>query len=196
MRPEPTANRMTNRDAPPIPPMSPFSPLSAFYASGTVPMPTPTVIAASDIPDPYRSLLVNQGDMTATLERFYGSRVNLKILGSSQVRDEYRRQVVLRDDRERVVEFGAICIHFEVLTPTVLAQVLRGGRPVGGLLQENSVKHSSSPQCFFTMDSDGTINAALGLAQASRLYGRCNTLWDGAGRAIADIVEILPPALS
>lgn len=173
---------------------SPFSPLTAFYASGAASMPIPSVIAENDVPDPYRSLLVNQGDMTATLERFYGSRMSLKILGSSQVRDEYRRQVVLRDEQDRVVQFGAICIDFAVLTPVVLAQVLRGGRPVGGVLQENAVQHSSSPRCYFTLLSDRLINDALGLGQSCQLYGRCNTLRDNTGRSIADIVEILPPS--
>jgi chorismate-pyruvate lyase len=171
-----------------------FAPLSAFYATRGIAMPVPTVITGGAVPDPFRSLLVNDGDMTATLERFYGSRMNLRILGSSQVHDEYRRQVVLRDERGRVVQFGAICIDFAALTPVVLAQVIRGGRPVGGLLKDHAVQHSSAPRCFFTLLSDEIINEALGLEHASSLYGRCNSLRDASGRAIAEIVEILPPA--
>jgi hypothetical protein len=175
---------------------TPFSPLAAFYAAGSVAMPVPTVIPGSEVPAPYRSLLVNHGDMTATLERFYGSTMRLRILGSSQDRDEYRRQVVLLDAQGRVVQFGAICINFAALTPVVLAQVIRGGRPVGGVLAENAVQHTSSPRCFFTLISDQVINDALGLARACTLYGRCNTLRDGSGSWIAEIVEILPPSAS
>lgn len=171
-----------------------FAPLAACYASGIDAMPVPTIIDGPDMPEQYRRLLVHLGDMTLTLERFYGSRMKVRVLGSRHVRDEYHRQVVLCDDQGAIVEFGAICIHFDVVTPSVFAQVLAGVRPLGGLLSEQHVPYSSKPTCFFSMVSDLTINQAFGLTGSRTVYGRCNTLLDHQGRSIADIVEILPPS--
>src|SRR4051812_38585026 len=96
-----------------------FAPLAQFYANNGAPMPMLTTVLGPDMPEPYRGLLVNQGDMTPTLERFHRSKLHLRVIGSNRHRDEYRRQVVLLSDAERPVEFGAICIHLEALPPPV-----------------------------------------------------------------------------
>jgi hypothetical protein len=145
------------------------------------------------MPEPYRGLLVNDGDMTPTLERFHGCKLRLRVLASAREGDIYRRQVALIDILDRPVEYGAIRIHLDTLPPLVQAQVLAGRRPLGGLLIDNRVQHHSRPSAFFAVDGEGAIAEALALTAPAELYGRCNTLVDGDGRAIAEVVEILPP---
>ncbi len=170
----------------------PLSPLSAFYRDGVHP-PTPRVTVGSDMPRPYRDLLVNDGDMTPTLEAFHGCSMGLRVLDSALVGNVYSRQVVLLDRAGDAVEFGAIRIHLDVLPSAVQAEILAGRRPLGGLLIQHRVIHSSRPSAFFSVVSDRLINAALGLATSCELYGRCNTLIDAVDRPIAEVVEILPP---
>ena len=61
-------------------------------------------------------------------------------------------------------------------------------------LKDFAIEYQSRPKAFLRLASDKTINEFLKLTGAHLLYGRRNTLLDPAGRALADIVEILPPA--
>jgi chorismate-pyruvate lyase len=170
-----------------------FVPLTAFYDEATMDMPQPWVIDGETIPEPYRSLLVNHGDMTPTLEKFHNAKLHLKVLGRSQVGHAYRRQVLLLDPKERPVEFGAIRIHLDVLLPEVQRQVLAGHRPLGGILIDNKVRHCSNPSVYFALTGDDLINNALGVTHPCTLYGRCNRLTADNGQVIAEVVEVLPP---
>jgi hypothetical protein len=170
-----------------------FAPFTGFYADAKAKAPETTLIEGAAMPEPYRTLLVNHGDMTPTLELFHRCTLHLKVLGRVHTGDEYRRQVVLLDPQDRPVEFGAIRIHLDVLLPAVQKLVLAGQRPLGGVLIENSVPHSSRPSAYFSVVGDELINRALGVARPTTLYGRCNTLTADDGRVIAEVVEILPP---
>lgn len=170
-----------------------FAPFTGFYADAKAAAPETTQIDGSAMPEPYRSLLVNDGDMTPTLEKFHRCKLHLRVLGRKESGGEYRRQVLLLDPQERPVEFGAIRIHLDVLLPAVQKLVLAGQRPLGGVLIENSVPHTSRPSAYFSVTGDDLINRALGVSKPCRLYGRCNTLTADDGRVIAEVVEILPP---
>lgn len=170
-----------------------FAPFVGFYADAQVIPPATIAIAGATMPEPYRSLLVNDGDMTPTLEKHHRCKLHLKVLGRVHAADEYRRQVLLLDPQDRPVEFGAIRIHLDVLLPTVQKLVLAGQRPLGGVLIENSVPHHSQPSGYFSIVGDDLINRALGVTRPCTLFGRCNTLTADDGRVIAEVVEILPP---
>lgn len=170
-----------------------FAPFHGFYADAKAAPPATTLIDGPAMPEPYRSLLVNEGDMTPTLERFHRCTLHLKVLGRVHAGEVYRRQVLLLDPKDRPVEFGAIRIHLDVLLPAVQKLVLAGQRPLGGLLIENSVPHHSHPSAYFSVVGDALINRALGVTTPCTLYGRCNTLIAEGGKPIAEVVEILPP---
>ena len=170
-----------------------FAPFIGFYADAKAKAPATTPIDGAQMPEQYRALLVNDGDMTPTLEKFHGCKLHLKVLGRVHAGEEYRRQVLLLDPQNRPVEFGAIRIHLDVLLPAVQKLVLAGQRPLGGVLIENSVPHTSRPSAYFSVTGDDLINRALGVSKPCRLYGRCNTLTGEDGRVIAEVVEILPP---
>jgi hypothetical protein len=101
--------------------------------------------------------------------------------------------VLLLNPDNKAVEFGAIRIHLDVLLPAVQRLVLAGFRPLGGVLIENSVKHTSHPSAYFAITGDDLINNALGVTKPCTLYGRCNTLIAESGQPIAEVVEVLPP---
>jgi len=170
----------------------PFAPLTGFFIDANIAPVVPRVIKGADMPEPYRGLLVSDHDMTPTLERFHGGKLHLNVLGQSLRGDEYRRQVVLLDARERAVEFGAIHIHLEALPAAIRQPVLAGKRPLGGLLIENQVAHRSQPSVYFAVLGNAAINRPLQQDGAGELFGRCNTLIADDGRAIAEVVEILP----
>lgn len=169
-------------------------PLAVFYNALSQPLPVVEELAATDLPQPYRHLLVHQRDMTSTLQKHYGARTHLRVLQNQVDNGLYQREVVLLlDGSNQPVEFGAITIEFAVLPAAACQAVLAARWPLGGILSEHRVEFMSHPKAFFRMESDAVINQALGLTGAVTLFGRCNALRDADGNTIADIVEILPP---
>jgi chorismate-pyruvate lyase len=170
-------------------------PLDEFYAQMGLTLPPLQQVDGEAVPQPYKRLLVHQNDMTPTLESFHGCDIHLRLLGRRRKGNGYFREVVLLlDGTDQPVEFGAIKISLDRFAPEVRRQILEERRPLGHVLQECGVKHTSRPKAFLRLASDHFINEALQLTGANVLYGRRNTLFDPQERPLAEIVEILPPA--
>ncbi len=170
-------------------------PLDEFYARSGLNLPPLDQIDGEAMPEPYKSLLVHERDMTSTLENFHKAGIHLRLIGRRQQGDEYFREVVLvLDGSEKPVEFGAIRINLALFPAGAREAILQEQYPLGHLLKDFAIDYQSRPRAFLRLASDKTINEFLKLTGAHLLYGRRNTLLDPAGRALADIVEILPPA--
>ena len=180
-----------------IVPPSPQSiayPLDEFYARSGLSLPPLDQVDGEAVPEPYKSLLVHERDMTSTLESFHKAGIHLRLVSREQRGEEYFREVVLvLDGSEKPVEFGAIKIQLDRFPAKVRQEILREQFPLGHLLKDFVIEYQSCPRAFLRIASDRTINGLLGLTGAHLLYGRRNTLLNPAGEPIAEIVEILPP---
>jgi chorismate-pyruvate lyase len=169
-------------------------PLDEFYARSGLSLPPLDQIDGEAVPEPYKSLLVHERDMTSTLESFHQTGIHLRVVSREQRGDEYFREVVLAlDGSEKPAEFGAIKIHLEKFPEAARQEILREQFPLGHILKEFGLEYQSRPKAFLRIASDQTINGLLGLAGAHLLYGRRNTLLNATGDPLAEIVEILPP---
>ncbi|HEY3862607.1 MAG TPA: hypothetical protein VGO59_12040 [Verrucomicrobiae bacterium] len=170
-------------------------PLEEFYNLRGDAVPSVERVLPEEMPQPQRSLLAHQSDMTSTLEHFYGERVHVEVLARHTVENEYRREVALRLERNgRRVEYGAIKIMLDLFPEAARQEILREWQPLGRILTDSGLEFSSRPHLYFRAASDAFINRALGLNGSQILFGRRNTLADRWGRPLAEIVEILPPA--
>jgi chorismate-pyruvate lyase len=169
-------------------------PLDELYAKAGLSLPQIQTVPGDHVPQPYRKLLVHEGDMTPTLEKFHKSSIHLNVLGREQRNDFYYREVLLlADDSEKVVEFGAIKINLAYFPPQARQDILREHLPLGTILARYKVEHSSRPKAFLKVQSDAFMNGVLGLSGPHTLYGRRNTLSNLQGQSLAEIVEIIPP---
>ena len=176
-------------------PQSIAYPLDEFYARSGLNLPPLDQIDGEAMPEPYKSLLVHERDMTSTLENFHKAGIHLRLVSRQQRGDEYFREVVLvLDSSEKPVEFGAIKIHLDRFPEKAREEILREQFPLGHLLKDFAIEYQSRPKAFLRIASDKTINGFFGLHGAHLLYGRRNTLLSPAGESLAEIVEILPPA--
>ncbi len=182
-----TTNNLTNSAAQPI-----VYPLDDFYAQAGRALPRIEPVDGKDVPEPYQTLLVHQNDMTPTLEKFHGSKIHLEVLRSQQRDDFYFREVILLTEEGKPVEFGAIKISLNLFPSAARAQILSERIPLGTLLAEYKVTHTSRPKAFLRIESDDFINTAFKSTGQHWLYGRRNTLWNPEQRPLAEIVEILP----
>lgn len=169
-------------------------PLDEFYAREGVPLPRIDVIDGGEVPEPYRSLLVHDRDMTPTLARFHRSDIHIEVWGRHRRGGLYFREVVLRLDRDqRPVEFGANKVDLDLFEPAVRRLILDEYLPLGHILNQCGIPHQGRPLAYLRIASDDLINRAFRLRGPHTLYGRRNTIRDAAGRPLSEIVEILPP---
>jgi chorismate-pyruvate lyase len=169
-------------------------PLDAFYEHRGEPLPAIGRVEPEEMPQPYRSLLVHNKDMTPTLRDFYDDTIHIRILQRHVFENEYFREVVLTlNGTNKPIEFGAIKIVLDLFPDAAQKEILDEKRPLGHILQEHNIPHSSRPRSFLTISSDQFINRAFNLNGTHALYGRRNTLVDPWDRPLAEIVEILPP---
>jgi hypothetical protein len=170
-------------------------PLDDFYVRAGMPLPAIERINGDQMPEPYRSLLVHERDMTPTLEKFHGGDIHLKILNREQRGDFYFREVaLLLNETNQPVEFGANKISLAMFPPKARQLILEEHLPLGRILADCQIAHGTVAKAFFTVTPDALISSVLGLTGAGRLYGRRATIFDPQKRPLSEIVEILPPA--
>ncbi|TAL05230.1 MAG: hypothetical protein EPO07_03830 [Verrucomicrobia bacterium] len=169
-------------------------PLSEFYAHAKLPLPRIETIPADAVPEPYKSLLVHQNDMTPTLEGFHKSRIHLDILSRDHRGGFYFREVALRlDHDEKPVEFGANKVFLGMFPEEAQELILLEQVPLGTILKECGVKHQTEAKFFLRLEPDELIANALELGTPVPLYGRKAVISDLKGHPLSEIVEILPP---
>jgi chorismate-pyruvate lyase len=169
-------------------------PLSLFRRRDHRPLPLSEVIDGAAMPEPYRSLLVHFGDMTSRLEEFHRSPMRLRVLHVENNADTYRREVLLCSAKDDLpAEYGAIEINLAAFPQEIREQILKGQKPLGGLLNEIGFKYRSEPRGFFRFLPDLTLCRLFGVEAASAFFGRSNFLLADEGAELARIVEVLRP---
>jgi chorismate-pyruvate lyase len=170
-------------------------PLDDFYEHAGRTLPKIEVVQGAAVPEPYQQLLVHDGDMTPTLEKFHGAAIHLEVLRRERRNSFYFREVVLLTDHSnKRVEFGAIKIFLDLFPASARNDILAERLPLGSILAKYKIEHTSRPKAFLKIQADDFINLALGITGKQVLYGRRNTLSNPDDHPLAEIVEILPPA--
>ena len=171
-------------------------PLDEFYEAAGLALPRHSAIDGAKMLEPYRSLLVHNGDMTPALENHYRDSIHIERLQAHNTARGYSREVVLRlNGNDRAVEYGAIKINLKFFGKKASDEIVDGNKPLGAIMREYKIVHGSKPKAFLQVYTDGVISEALGVAMNTRVFGRRNTLVMPNGESLAEIVEILAPAL-
>lgn len=169
-------------------------PLSRFRRDGGRTIPTYELIADSAMPEPYRSLLVHNGDMTSRLEAFHGGSIVLEVLHLDRSQSTYRREVVLHVEKSGLpVEYGAIEINLDAFQPEIREKILEGKLPLGGLLNHHKATYRSRPRGFFRLSADPQMSTIFATPETREFYGRSNELLGEKDVILAKIVEVLRP---
>src|ERR1700691_5473113 len=109
-----------------------FYPLNEFYEEAGLALPPVIRVEGSDVPEPYKSLLVHERDMTPTLASAYGRNIQLRILRKRRRHDVFSREIVLEPEGDgRKVLFGAIKIYLEHFAPAARQLILECKQPFG-----------------------------------------------------------------
>lgn len=150
-------------------------------------------VSPDEVPDPYYSLLVHEGDMTSRLEAFYEDEISVRKLSSSSDGKAYFREVVLETSQsQKITEYGAIEIQLKNLDEELRPLVLDAQKPLGAILNEARIPYSCAPRAFLKVVPDNEMVEVFGSVEADYLFGRSNEISSYRGETIARIVEILP----
>ncbi|MEM9345788.1 MAG: hypothetical protein AAGB26_04130 [Planctomycetota bacterium] len=168
-------------------------PLSCFDCDASKGVTRARILEAEELPEPYRTLLAHDRDMTGTLETYFKQPMTLRVHVKRLEGDSLYRQVSLMGkDDGRPAEFGAIRIDLSCFDGETRELVAECRVPLGRVLREHGVAYVSNPSAYLEVDPDELLCQALHVTEGS-LYGRKNELKMPDGRAIAQIIEILPP---
>jgi len=150
-------------------------------------------IEGSDMPLPYRDLLVHKKDMTSTLANFHGSKIGLEVLKVETDGGGYVREVILfAESTGNPVEYGAIRIQLDAFKAEEREAIVAGKEPLGSILNRMHCDYHSRPRGFFSIQAPVVCQERFGCSEGETLYGRYNQLVNGEGKELASIIEILP----
>jgi len=147
----------------------------------------------SEIPQPYRRLLVHTHHMTVTVEEFYQQTVDVKVLECQQHGNDYARKILLTlQGSGRVVQFGIVRIDLSVLTDPVRQEIEAGRTPLGRVLIEHGVLRTVQPVGYFEAILSSAMLHRFGLSEPRITYGRIGVISTDGHPAI-QVAEILAP---
>lgn len=173
-------------------PRSRLFPLDLAYARAGLTPPSARVIRVTAVPQPYRSLLDHQDDMTQTLERHHGGRVHVRTLLVDEDGPWYLRRVLLSRAASGIpVELGAIRLDLDRFPVRLRRAIRKADVPLGRLLREEGLDFQSAPRSFLAVRPNTEMLGVFWMPAPRTLYGRQTVLLLD-GQPAGHIVEILP----
>jgi chorismate-pyruvate lyase/molybdopterin converting factor small subunit len=151
------------------------------------------VIAADQMPEPYRGLLVHEHHMTVTVEAHHGSPVDVKVLERKQNGNTYARKILLalQNDR-RVVQFGLVLIRLDYCDAEVRTEILEENTPLGRILINHNVLRRIEPTDYLRVTPGQEMMEWFGLTTSQQAYGRL-ALIHCDGKPAIELLEIVAP---
>lgn len=150
-------------------------------------------ISAGEVPDPYHDLLVHTHHMTVTVEQFYKSPVDVSVLISQRVGNEYARKILLRTQADgKVVQFGLVRINLAVCPDAVRQEIVEGKTPLGRVLIRHDMLRRIEPVAYLRVTLAPAMAEWFGVAAGTTTYGRLGVIYTG-DRPAVEVLEILAP---
>jgi chorismate-pyruvate lyase len=150
-------------------------------------------VSSGDIPAPYHKLLVHTHHMTITVEQFFLSSVDVRVLNSRRSGNEYARKILLSThDTRRVVQFGLVRINLGVCPELVRKEILEGKTPLGRVLIQHNMLRRIEPVAFLQVSLSPTMANWFGVESGTTTYGRVGVIYTGERPAV-EVLEILAP---
>lgn len=176
-------------------PTKEFRLLLAFFGQGE--SPKARFVKPDEIPSPYRELLVHNGHMTETLERYHGTPVLVHPYEIHQHGSMYGRKLDLAIEPDgRVVMTGMMIFNLSVVREEIQQEILAGRIPLGRILISHGVLREVSAGAFLEFAAEDPL--ATRFVDPSHpspprpVYGRLATILCD-GKPAVDLLEIVAP---
>lgn len=151
-------------------------------------------VSADEVPEPYHQLLVHTHHMTITVEQFYGSPVDVRVLTCRRLGHEYARKILLETHKTgQVVQFGLVRINLGVCPDPVRQEIVEGKTPLGRVLIKHNMLRRIEPVAFLRVTLSAAMAEWFGVEPGTMTYGRLGVIYTG-DRPAVEVLEILAPA--
>lgn len=150
-------------------------------------------VPPGDVPEPYHRLLVHTHHMTVTVEDFYQSPVDVRVLDFWLSDREYARKILLTlQSTGRVVQFGLVRINLDACTDAVRNEIVGGKTPLGRVLIRHNMLRRIEPLAYFRVTVGEVMAGWFGVSPGTTTYGRVGVIYTGE-RPVVEVLEILAP---
>ncbi len=150
-------------------------------------------VAAGEMPAAYQTLLAHDHHMTVTVERYYGSPVDVVVLDTQVSGDRYARKILLRSQSDgRVVQFGVMRLNFKFVSEAVRREVESQSKPLGRILIEHKVLREVHCEQLLGVMPGEDLRSWFGSAPGQVTYGRTARI-DCDGEPAIELLEIVAP---
>ena len=177
----------------PLDPAKELRLLLAFFGEGAAPR--AQGVAAADLPEAARALLVHHGHMTETLERRHEGPVQVVPYATRRAGDIYGRRLDLLRGDGAVVMTGVMLVNLALCDAAVQAEILSEAAPLGRILIAHNVMRRVHTQSFLQVDESDPLARRFLLSKPLPAFGRFATIFCDDRPAI-DVLEIVRPEIA
>ena len=145
------------------------------------------------ITEPYSGLLAHDHHMTVALEHHHGKPVEVRVLNSRSVGEEYHRRIILvLRGTDTVVLYGLVRLHLPMVPPGAREEILEEKKPLGRVLIERDVLRRVEHTALLRFPSREVDMERFALPGPSQLHGRLAYLHCDDKPAI-ELLEVVRP---
>ncbi len=151
-------------------------------------------VRAHEVPEPYHKLLVHTHHMTVTVEEFYGSPVDVRVMSCRRGGNEYARKILLalKEDPAYVVQFGLVRIDLGVCPDIVRNAIVEGKTPLGRVLIQHHMLRRIEPVAYLRVALSSEMAEWFRVPAGTETFGRLGVIYTGDQPAV-EVLEILAP---
>jgi len=173
-------------------PRSASSPLDHAYERVGLSPAAVRVVGAGEIPEPYRTLLAHDDDMTRTIEEHVRDRIVIRPLMVEHRARRYTRRVLLvQASSGRPAGMGAVRLDLDALGPRVRSQIVRAEAPLGRVLRDARLAYRRRIVHFLAVVPNAEMMGVFWMREPLTLYGR-QTILTLKGARFGQVVDVLP----
>ena len=150
-------------------------------------------VASSLTPEPYKKMLVHDQHMTVTMEAYYKSQVDVKILDRKLDGEIYSRKILLlKAGTDKVVQFGIVRFNFRYVTQEVRDEIVKGETPLGRILINHNILRHIDLGAVLKLTAGSALAEHLQMEPGGITYGRLATIFCNHQPAV-DLLEVPAP---
>lgn len=152
-----------------------------------------TEVPASEVPEPYKELLAHNAHMTVTVERFFGSLVDVHVVATKQTPTHYSRKILLSKQSDRqVVQFGLVRLTKSLLAPETFSEIESEQEPLGRILIRHNVLRDVKLLSVWRVAMGPELAAHFSAPLGTICYGRTALIYCNQAPAV-ELLEIVWP---
>jgi chorismate-pyruvate lyase len=146
-----------------------------------------------EMPSDYAGLLAHENHMTVTVERFFRSSVDVKVLETDTTPTHYARKILLsRQTDGAVVQFGIMRLKLSCLSAEVRKEVESRRTPLGRILIQHNVLREVHLVKLWKAEAGPDLATYFGVPHGTLTYGR-TAMIDCNGEPGVELLEIVRP---